>query len=418
MKEKNIYWPSLSFITLALRGASLFSRFLLIFSLARLFSVKEMGEYGFMVATVEFLAFSLGLEFYAHVNREIIRYPTDKWSKLIRDQLVFHALTYISFAIIIAVLIGVGLLQTNKAIWLISIITVEYLAQESYRILVATSHPSLAALLHFIRSAIWIYPVITILWLFPEARNLSIVWIGWICGSAASLLIPYLAFRQLEWSGISKVGVDWKWISKGIKAALIFFASSMFIRATYFFDRLILEMMHGFASVGVYHFFLSIANIITIFVEAGVIIHHYPQLVKSFYSEPKDNIYSTIRSFSITLAVTLIITTSIMVFAIFPYLDLINQNNYQENLAVFWWLLAAMVIWCISFLPHYILYAKGHDKHIMVASSCHLAIFLIAALPLAYFYSAIGMAIATFIGSLSTLLIKIFLVLKSWPHYY
>jgi O-antigen/teichoic acid export membrane protein len=392
--------------TIALRIVSLFSRFLLMFYLARNLRVEEMGEYGLTVAAIEIVAFSLGFEFYAYSTREMICHPVCERPRMLRDQLVVHALTYALFAPIVAILVSLGVLRGSQALLFSSIVATEYMAQESSRLLVALSYPALATFQHFIRSSAWIYPVIAVMWFAPEERNLTTVWIGWLAGSAASLLIPVWLFRQLDWGSIANRGIGWGWIRHGMRAALVYFASSLFLRLGFILDRVILEAMQGLAAVGVYIFFLGIANVLTVLVESGVDIHYYPRLVKVFREGPKEDIFPALRSFLLALASTLVATITAMALAITPFLDWLDRATYRENLEVFWWLLAAMAIWCASLLPGYILWAKGYDKRIMIASGCHVAIFAAAAIPLCYTHGAVGIAMAQLLASFASLLLK------------
>src|SRR5690606_22447918 len=57
-------------------------------------------------------------------------------------------------------------------------------------------------------------------------------------------------------------------------------------------------------------------------------------------------------------------------------LSWLGRALYIENQQLFWWLLTSMVLYAAGMVPHYGLYAKGHDKSIVKSHLLGLAIFV------------------------------------------
>ena len=81
---------------LGLRGATLLSRFLLIFVLAKFLEPAEVGLYGLFVGTVTYFVMAVGFDFYTHASRDLIMSDQSQWCGLLRDQGAFYGLAYIA----------------------------------------------------------------------------------------------------------------------------------------------------------------------------------------------------------------------------------------------------------------------------------------------------------------------------------
>lgn len=397
---------------MSLRGVSLATRFIFIIYLTRHLPVSDIGVYGIMTATVEFFAYSMGLEFHSFSGRELMICGSMKLPFMIRDQLVFNLLACVLIIPIYFTLSSMEVLGEAQLSWFIPLVFVEYLSQESQRMLISLSCPLLSLLVNFIRSSAWIYPLIVTVWLLQDKLILAWIWQFWFAGVTLSLLIPIIAATRLKWWHIGEVGIDWQWIRRGLRTAFLFFISSVFVRLNSFLDRNILDWLHGPEAVGIYHFFMGIANVLVLLVEAGVVAYHYPKLVIAFRQGNGEQIRSAFKSyFTVAMSATIIVAVLIGV-SIYPFLVIIGRDEYRQQLGVFWWLLGAMILWCLSFIPHYALYAMGKDLALMVVSGVQITVFFVVALGLGQFYYVTGLAMAQLIA------IAISLVMKSiWTFY-
>jgi hypothetical protein len=277
---------------------ALFSRFLLLFYLARHFPVATVGAYGLVVVITDIAVYMMGLEFASFGTRELIHRPLADWPGMLRDQGILHLFTLLAATVVLLSMARMGLL-IGSAGWLVVLVAVEHVAMESYRMLIAASRPLLATLMYFIRFGGWVYPALVVMWAVPGADRLETVWAAWIIGSLASLAVPATVLPSLDWRGLRWRAIDWTWLRRGLRVAFVFFVSDLFTRATMSLDRFILQVVQGAAEVGVYHFFLAIANVLPFLIDAGVHIHHAPQLVKLHRAGADDGFRRGVRVYLI-----------------------------------------------------------------------------------------------------------------------
>ncbi len=79
---------------------------------------------------------------------------------------------------------------------------------------------------------------------------------------------------------------------------------------------------------------------------------------------------NTILYSSISIIVALIIIN--------PILSFIDKEIYYENIFIFYSLLVIMIIYILSMVPHYLLYAQRYDKVIINSHLIALFIFIIS----------------------------------------
>lgn len=76
---------------------------------------------------------------------------------------------------------------------------------------------------------------------------------------------------------------------------------------------------------------------------------------------------------------------SIVLVISFPYfLHWIGKDIYYTYKHIFYVVLFANLIYCVSMVPHYILYAKHRDKQIVLSHILGLAIFILSTLVLIF----------------------------------
>ncbi len=81
-----------------------------------------------------------------------------------------------------------------------------------------------------------------------------------------------------------------------------------------------------------------------------------------------------------------------------PVLKWIGKPLYLQNLSVFYLLLAASTLFVIGHIPHYSLYAMGHDRSIVGAHIASFIAFIVFSALLAPPYGMCGVAIALFMA--------------------
>lgn len=365
---------TIGLINVVLRAVTLGSKFLLIIYLAKCLSPEKMGIYGLFTASINYSLYLLGLDYYTYANREILSRPKENWPIIIRDQAVFYCISYLTILPVLSLVFIYDVLSWKYFGWFYLILTLEHLAQESYRLLVVLKQPLKAGLVFFIRAGLWAYPIIFVMMKNPETRFLTTVWGGWASGIFLCLILSSFIFYRLDWSSIKRVPINWEWIKKGIKIALPFFFSTLALRGIYTFDRYFLKYYWGESAVGVYTFYSGIANVMQYFIDAAIVVIYYPKLVSSFKLGNINEYLIYLRQMTFAILFAVVIIIGCLCLCIWPFLNYIGKTAYSENITVFWILLAANGVITLGYIPHYALYAMGRDKEIVIAT--FLAFFI------------------------------------------
>ena len=391
---------------IVLRGLTLVSKFVLLFYLAKILPPEEIGVYGLFYVTISFSLFLLGLDYYAYAQREMHSRPKVEWPIIIRNQFTFYLLTYIFAIPILAPVFTSGILPLKYIGWFYVLVTLEHLSQELYRLLIAMQKPLLANLALFIRSGVWVYAVIVIMWLEPTFRDLHVVWAGWTIGALCSLLLTIFVVQSLDFKKLINVSIDWPWIRRGLPISLRFIIGTLAIRGLFTFDRYIIDAYLGKDSVAVYTVYIALINGITAFIDAGAISILYPKIVASYKQSKLDTYKKYIKKLAVAiLFLSLLLNTLIGIVAYF-WFSLFLPEIYTKNIEVLWLLQLMGVIMVMAYVPHYALYVRHKDT---ILSAIHIMSFVIGIVLFLIFipkYGIIGAAIALIVSWLLVILLK------------
>jgi O-antigen/teichoic acid export membrane protein len=386
-------------ISVGLRAVTLGSKFLLIIYLAKCLSPEKIGTYGLFTASVNYSIYILGLDYYTYANRETLSRQKEDWTVIIRDQAIFYFIAYVFALPILCLIFLINVLSWKYIGWFYLILTLEHLAQESYRLLVVLKQPLKAGLVLFVRTGLWAYAIIFIMMRNPEARVLTTVWGGWALGAFLCLIVSSFIFYRLDWASVKTVPPDWTWIRKGVKIAFPFFISTLALRGIYTFDRYFLKYYWGESTVGVYTFYFGIANVIQYFIDAAIVVIYYPKIVSSYRLGNIKNYLIYLRQMTFTIFFSVVIISGCLSLCIWPFLNYIGKTAYSENITVFWILLVVNVVITVGYIPHYALYAIGRDKDIVIGTIFAFFICMLLYSALCPHWGAIGVGIAMLITS-------------------
>lgn len=365
----------LSLFNLALRGTNLASKFILIIFLAKWLSADDLGLYGLFSATIYFVVYLIGLDFYVYSNRELLKNPDSDRNAIIQSHLQLIAIVYM---IILPLLSGIFLQKMLPVTLLIpfyALIILEHLNQEVMRFFITMGRPILANALFFIRSGGWSFFII-LMYFIQGAIGLKQIlsiwcWAEFIC---FLLSITFLSRQDVYFHHITKI--DYNWIIKGLKICLPFLLGTLAIKAIFTGDRYILEIFSNNNALAAYVFYASIAAATLSFMDAAVFSFDYPLLVKSINA--KNNNYKLlIKQMYIKTAAYLSVIFIFSIPIIQFLIDLIGKPYLHSYIHYFYYLMIIQVIYCISTVPHYVLYALGNDKAIIISHLVALLIFLL-----------------------------------------
>lgn len=364
-------------LNMAMRGGTLVSKFLLIFVLAKLLSPAEVGLYGLMTVTTSYVLLALGLDFYTFSTRELLASDRSVWAAKLRDQCVFYLLAYLVVLPPCLLLFGLQLLPWYMAMWFFPLLALEHIAQELNRLLVATSEPLWASLVMFIRSGVWAIFVAGWMWWQPDDRNLNLVFGAWLVSVFVACGLAMSRFRHLDARSLQRK-IDWDWMRRGLKVALPFTIATLSLRALHAVDRYLIEGFDGVEVLAAYVLFVGIANAIMSFLDAAVFSFQYPKLLNAASQRDESRFQREMaKLWKQTLMLTAALSLGAMVLAK-PVVLWLDKPVYVEHFSLLYWAVMGMAFLAVSNVPHYGLYAKHHDRPIVIVHIASIPVFGLA----------------------------------------
>lgn len=378
---------------MGLRGATLLSKFVLIFVLAKYMEPPQVALFGLLSSAVSYSLYALGFDFYNYSTRELIIADSSGKDAVIRNQATFQTLTCLVFLPILLFMFDRYFPGDGLLIWFCALLLSELFSQELYRMLIAYTSQRLASTVLFVRSGVWVYAAVTLMWAGPQFRQLEIVLLLWLFGAGLSCVIGVIAISRLQeisWRG----GIDVLWIKRGLKVAVPLLLSTMALKGVFTFDKFIVETSSGLDIAAAYILYAGISMALLSFLDAGVFVFYYPKLISLWRDKKHEVMHKNLKM----MLLKTILVCVIFVAAAYSMLDFVlgwlDKEVYIEHSYLLGWLLSASVLYSLSMVPHYALYASSHDKWIVVSHIICLMTFLVLTLLLVEVMGAVAVPIA------------------------
>lgn len=387
-------------LNLLLRAITIIAKFLLSIIIVKELSVSELGVFGIVQTTITLLIYVLGFDFYTFNAREILKPNGKPLVDCVGNQLVFHVAIYFIVIPLTLFLFYSNVISEEYLILFYLVLVTEHLSQEIYRLLIVFKKSVIASFLLFIRSGSWIF-VLCSLWVFNiQKANLTYVFTFWFLAALLSILIGIKYIPNLK--GFS---IDFKWIKSGLKIATPFFIATIFYKLMEFSGRYFLDYFNTKESVGIFTFFTSISNAIFVFVHATVIIVMSPFLIEGA-RKSSDDFKIIFKRFKKQMLNYTLAGSIIGIVLIYPFILLIQNDVLLANLSVFFLLVMATILFCVSYIPHYLLYVFDKDMSLLKSSIFGATTNISLNFILVPLYGVTGAAIAQIGGMLVLLLSK------------
>lgn len=365
----------LRIVNIGLRCLTLGSKFLLIFFLARFLEPEELGLYGLLVATVGYVLYLLGLDFYSYSTRELLKHDKGEWGGLLKSQAALTMILYGIFLPLLLLIFVSGSLPWWMAGWFFVLLILEHLNQEAMRLLITASEPFWANIVLFLRQGAWALIGVAAMFLDGAMRNLEFVMAAWTLGGLLALLLAIWRLVLMGTAGWQRQ-VDWRWITQGIKVALPLLIATLAVRGLFTFDRYWLESLAGLEVLGAYVLFIGLANAMGAFLEAGVFAFIYPGLIKACQQADTAAFRLGMRKLW-QQTVMLIAVFCLLAMTVIDWLiDWLDRAVYRESVGLFPWVLLAMALYQLSMIAHYGLYAQRRDGAIIGSHIAALLAFM------------------------------------------
>lgn len=387
-------------VSIGLRVLAMLSRFLLILFLAKTLPPNEVGLFGLLLATISFSVLLIGGDFYTYSQRILLSKPKMQWGFILYNQAAAISIIYILLLPLHILIFYFGLIPHEYINVFFLLLITEHVAQETNRILIAMKRPVIASIVLFVRSGLWGYILIAILWLQNIDKPLLFTLNLWLISVIFAIFIGgYFIYQEITpWKKQQKLMIDIEWIKLGFKTAVIYLISTLCFRALFTVDKYVVGYLTGQDILGVYTIYIGIAMSILSFIDAGILSFLYPNMVNSYKQGNYQEYKKHKKELTISVILSSIILAIIAAILAPTLLSWIEKEIYLNYLPLLWILLLTIVIYAIGMIPHYGLYARNQDKVIVFSHIMSLFFFAITTVLVSFispvFATAIGLLIA------------------------
>ena len=356
-----------SVCSLTLRLFTLASKFFLMLYMAKFLEPHDLGVYGMFLTVISLSIYLLGFDFYSYTSREILSTLVENQVLMVRDQLVFHAMLYVIVLPMLLLVFINNYIDWKYCVIFYMLLFVEHVSHELQRLLVTLGRPVASNIVLFMRSGAWIYVLLVVV-SFDERyiETIDHVLTAWCIGASVNIVMSIFFMRGYSWGKVTSQPINWRWIWRGLRTSRYFFVATMGYQLILYLDRFIIKENFGEDLLGIYTFYWSFANIIQIFVFAGITSLYHPQIIKS-YKENRVAVHKQLlRSMTkLSLATSIVLGIALAIFMP-KIISFVDKNLYLEYISFYYMLIISMIILVASKLPQYGLYVRNMDKQYML----------------------------------------------------
>lgn len=364
-------------LNVGLRSATLATRFMFIFFLAKYLDPASVGYYGLISAAITYTLYFVGLDFYTYVSREILKAPNDQRGQMLKGQAALSGVLYVVLFPVLLVFLSQADWPGLLPWWFFPLLILEHFNQELSRLMITLSEQITASVILFARQGSWSIASVLFLTYHPPSRNLETVLTLWAVAGVVAAIMGIWKLKQLRMGGWRN-SVDWRWIKKGIAVSGFFLLATLAISSINTFDRYWLKALGGIDMVAAYVLLFGLAGTLITFLDAGVLAYAYPALIQHHLRQEQAQARARVR---LVLMQTTVFSFAFVLVSwlLLPYLlRWIDNPVYIQSAHLYPWLLLATVLNALGMAPHLGLYAMGQDKPIIHSQVASLVFFIAA----------------------------------------
>lgn len=265
---------------MGMRGLGLVAKLVLTVYLARHFSLEDIGAYGLIAGLAAAMPALVGWGITYFTIREVVGEPPLRIGAMMRDRLMVSVVSALLGVLVLFGANTAGWLPQGPLFWLVAwIVVMEVLAFDIQLPLVSSGRPILANTLLFVRSALWIFPLVGVGLVWPEFRTLEVLLWFWAVAVTLNIPLVWLALRSWPWREIAAHKVDRAWLKRRLTGGGLVYVSDIGLVGMLYADRYIVAHFLGMAEVGLFTLCWTLANAVYTLVQAGVLQLLTPKLV-------------------------------------------------------------------------------------------------------------------------------------------
>lgn len=358
---------------------------------------SEVGLYGLIVALIFFGVLLIGGDFYTYSQRKLVSSAANQRAFVLKNQFIAHLILYCILFPIGVLFFPADIIPVQLLVIFLILLITEHVSSELNRILLVFQLHLIASKLMVFR-VVWIIVLIPLMHGYENARTIDVILNFWFANTAISILF-YCFIIKTELSGerIWQEDYSLTWIFWGFRGVVVYFLSTLVLRSLTVLDRMILEHNLDLTILGVYTVYMSLAMLVGLVVDGGIMQYYYPKLISSVgKGSSKEALVAIVKSMVVKTGGVVIIGVGLLYIFTEDFLNLLSDPLYLENIGVLWWLLLVSSAFSFMLIPHFVLYAYHLDRENLLANALSLCVFIL----INYYYST-NLTILTMAHSLA-----------------
>lgn len=280
-----------------LRSLGLVLRLALSLFVVTVMGVEVFGTLSLLLAMTSFAAplATMGLHF--QNNRDIVDAPTRMMAERLRDRLAMNLLAGSGLALTMAAVLAAagmsgaqlpitGLTAQGMALFVV-LCVLEVVLADAQNFLNSCRRTVLAAVVLFVRTALWVPPMMIAVQLTHWSGLEPILWF-WLGGTLAALAVMAVGVSDWPWHAVLRDRPVLRGQFAAFHKSAGIWLSDVSVAATPVIERSILLALLGPTIGGAYIFFWTLANGVLQVVQASVILPSTPVLVSAAQDTTRD----------------------------------------------------------------------------------------------------------------------------------
>jgi O-antigen/teichoic acid export membrane protein len=368
------YAPRL--LSAGLRLMPMATKLALTLYMGRYFHLAEIGTYGLVVGAVAVLTALLGHRLDYVVTRDIVSVESTVALHRMRDQALFYAANYLVVLSVVVVLIATDAtaIPPSTLIYVLMLTVLEGFGNLTASNMNSLNQQVAANVMFFIRSGLWVLPVLIQCALDPSMRTADTVLVGWIAGAAISLLATLWYWRNYPWRQVIFCALDWIWLRNAMRKSNPIWLGVAAMMGVSYVHRLIVLHYLDIDYVGAMTFYASFTNALLTLSESAVGIFAFPRLVAMYQRRNEEGFRQEARRALQQSAIgTGLIAIGIGFLVPIAVLHFSTHSILVTELWTFWLVLFGTWIRAIAEIQMRTLAARHQDRAVWLGNLIALA---------------------------------------------
>lgn len=399
---------------MVIRGLGLVGRFVLTLAVARFCGLAATGVFGLVQGAAGSLpaVTSFGLNYM--MNREIIGQEPGVAAPRVRDKLVVSAAPLVISVVgaVTAILWTTGVAPAY-ALLIAPALYLEAAALDTHNALISLKRAVLANALFFVRSALWVFPTVLAMALYPSLRTLGTIFTGWLLGLLANAVLLGWALRSWPWRRIARTPVEQVWLKRAILSGWLIYLSDLGIAAQAYVERYVVNGVLGLHATGLYTLYWSIANAVYGLILAAIVQVTLPGLVQELRQHGEARWVRLLRREVLTAFASAIGLSAVIAAIVLIGLPLLKIGRDAADPALLITLLAGACIRIAADSLNYGLYSKHLDRAYALINIAGMGLSLVVSYAAIRAFGMAGAGVASVVTPLTLFAVRLWVLARS-----